>query len=445
MGTDVFTRGALVMSRRWRMRVVLAALVVEVVVWSYVGTLYLAVGALVLLLLLLVLGRRSQPLPTPPQLPPWVPPWQARTSHIDHRRLQVVAPAMRRRRRLWAVSLWSALGMGIRRWPRVGAAAVATLMAAPAWLRGHASHVSHILAALPSRLSRPNALTPTAMPAAIRALTALLDRTLAELGIAGQVATIEQTARGLTLCLQTHELNPTHMHAIRTTLRTHAPTARWTPNQRIRVPLPVAAPLDASCASPCVPILRRGRVTLWWPLREMRPLILVGDLVPVLLTLEDSLESLPRLLVYDPEQSLTQASAGTRWPSHTPDALAIASTHAHFTAFCRAQTPDRTPPAPLTLLVVAPDMAAWRVLTPLLTGLSGGVRLIVALTRGANHPAAQDACHFGHIVEIGASGREVLPEACRPPGLVPPRPGTILAWQTPQRFWRGTLIRRNPR
>jgi hypothetical protein len=185
-------------------------------------------------------------------------------------------------------------------------------------------------------------------------------------------------------------------------------------------------------------------MTLWWPLRETCPLILAGDALPVLHTLQDSLASLPRLLVYDPEQSLAaQASKCARWPTHTPDALALASAHALRTAFCRAQTPEVPPPAPLTLLVIAPDASAWRDLTPLLTGLDGGVRLIVALTAGASHPSAQDACRLGQVVEIGAYGREGLPEACRPPGLLAPHPGTILAWQTGQCVWRGPPIRRN--
>jgi hypothetical protein len=117
--------------------------------------------------------------------------------------------------------------------------------------------------------------------------------------------------------------------------------------------------------------------------------------------------------------------------------------HALRSAFCRTQTLDAPSPAPLTLVVVAPDMAAWRDLTPILTGLDDGVRLVVALTAGASHGAAQDACRLGQVVEIGAYGREALPEACRPPGLIAPRPGVALAWQTAQRFWRGTPIRRN--
>ena len=95
----------------------------------------------------------------------------------------------------------------------------------------------------------------------------------------------------------------------------------------------------------------------------------------------------------------------------------------------------------MTLLVVAPDAAAWRDLTPLLAQWDdGGVRLILALTAPPSHAAAQDACRRGQIVEVGALGHAALPEACRPPGLAAPRPGMVLAWIEPQLAWRGTPI-----
>jgi hypothetical protein len=425
MGTDVFVRNTGVISARWRMRVVLAALVIGVVAWSYIPTPHLVGSALVLLLTLVFLRRRARSLPAPP----WVPPWQEHTGLIDHRRLQAVAPARRPHRRSRARGPWGAL------------AAVQTVSAQ---MRVCATCWAQVFAALPSQLPRPAPITPTVMPATIATLNAVVDHALADAGVAGQVAAIERTSRSASVSLQTHELSPAQTLAIRTTLRMHAPTVRWTGTQRLAVSLPLAASLHSTHAPLCVPILRRGAMTVWWPLRETRPLILAGDALPFLHVLLSSLASAPRLLLYDPEQTLTaQTSASACWPIHMPDALASASTHALRTAFCRTQTPDMSPSAPLTLVVVAPDAAAWRDLTPLLSGLDGGVQLVLALTAGASHPAAQDACRLGQVVEIGAYGREALPEACRPPGLVPPRPGMALAWQTPQRFWRGTPIRRN--
>jgi hypothetical protein len=100
-------------------------------------------------------------------------------------------------------------------------------------------------------------------------------------------------------------------------------------------------------------------------------------------------------------------------------------------------------PSSLILIAVDPPAAAWYDLTPLLMQRDSGVCVVIALTAGATDSAAQDACRRGQVVEVGALGREGLPESCRPPGLAAPRPGMVVAWQSSRRQWRGAPIRQD--
>jgi hypothetical protein len=440
MVPDLFAHDAGLIVARRRMRLTLAALVINMVVWSYSPYPHLVAGAVVLLLALLFLGRRRA-LPSPP----WTPPWQRRTRPTRNRRAPSAAPARRPRRTRRASSVRRALAAGLRRSAGAITTIAAAIVALPARLRKHGARWAQTLAAIPARRARPAPVAPTMLPGVVSALTAATEQALADAGVAGQVSASESTPRAITLTLQTTELSAAQTRHIRTALRVLAPAVRWTETHRLSVPLPLARSLVPDPVPPCVPILRRRAMTLWWPLTETHPLILAGDALPTLHALLDTLAGSPGLLLYDPEQTLTAHSlAGDRWPAHTPDALASACAHALRTAYCRTHQPNASLPAPLMLVVVAPDAEAWRDLASLLARPDdGGVRLILALTVGASHPAAQDACRRGAVVEIGALGRTALPEACRPPGLAAPRPGMVLAWQTPQRHWRGLPIRRS--
>jgi hypothetical protein len=437
MGTDLLARGAALIAARWRRRLLLAALVIDMVLWGYDPAPALAGGAVVVpLLVLMCLRRRLRP-----RRPPWSPPWQA-YGETSHRRRphRMGSTGVRRvpmlRRRRQAVTI---------------RAAAAILQALPARLRAHGWRWAQTMAALRAHLRRPAPIAPGLLPNMLAALTVATERALTEAGVVGEVNASESTPRAVALMLQISDLSPAQTRQIRTTLRVFAPALHWSGSPRLLVPLPLALSPEPTQAPCCVPILRRtnlGRVQtapiLWWPLRETHPLVLAGDALPTLLAMLETLAGLPGLLLYDPEQTLTaQTTAGDRWPAHTPDALAITCAHALRTAYRCTHLPDAPLPPPLTLVVAAPDAEAWRDLTPLLSRPGGGVRLILALTLGASHVAAQDACRRGHIVEIGALGHSDLPEACRPPGLAAPPAGMVLAWQTSHLVWRGAPIRRH--
>jgi len=438
MVSHLLSRSAHLMSMRWLIRLLLATLIVSVIHWSDSPSPYLAGGAVALILMLCSLKRRPVSL-----APPWVPPWQARSRHVHWYSGIASRTGQTHGARCIDCLLRSLIG-GARRWDaRVTAL---TLAIQSGVVRSNARRTRRAQTSLesPARQSHPTSVASTVTPDLVAALTAATERSLAESGVTGHVGALESTRRSVTITLETLERSAGQTRQIRDMLRPRAPSVRWRGVDQLHIQLPFESSRNVAQLPPCVPILRCRAATRWWPLSETRPLILAGDALPTLYTMLDTLADTPGLLLYDPEQVLiARARAVSRWPAHSADALATACTHALQIAYRRTQASAAPSPSPLTLIVIAPDGATWRDLAPLLTQPDDeGVQLIVALTAGASHPAAQDVCQRGHIVEIGGFGNEMLPEACRPPGLATPRPGMVLAWQTPHRFWRGRPVRR---
>jgi hypothetical protein len=425
------------MSMRWLIRLLLATLIVSVIHWSDSPSPYLAGGSVALILMLCSLKRRPVSL-----APPWAPPWQASSRHVTWHS-GIASQTGQTHRTQYIHALLRSLIDGARRWAaRITALRLAIQLVV---VRPKARRTRRAQKSLesPAQLSRPIPVASTVTRGVVAALTAATERALAESGVTGHVGVLESTRRSVTITLETLERSAGQTRQIRDLLRPRASSVRWRGVDQLHIQLPFESSRDVAQRPLCVPILRRCTTTLWWPLSETRPLILAGDAVPTLYTLLDRLADTPGLLIYDPEQVLSvPATAVDRWPAHSADALATACTHALHIAYCRTQASAAPSPSPLTLIVVAPDGAIWRDLAPLLAQPDhGGVRLIVALTAGASHPSAQDVCRRGQVVEIGGFGNETLPEACRPPGLASPRPGMVLAWQTPQRYWHGRPIR----
>ncbi len=438
MVSHLLSRSARLISMRWLIRLLLAALVVSVVNWSDRPSPYLAGGAVALILMLCSLERRPVSL-----APPWAPPWQASSRHVKWHSGIASRTGQTHEARYIHRLLGSLIG-GVRRWAARVTALTLAIQLVVVRPKAHRKRRAQTSLESPARLSYPTSVASTVTPGVVAALTAATESALAERGVTGHVGALESTRRSVTITLETLERSAAQTRQIRDMLRPRAPSVRWRGVDKLHIQLPFESSRNVAQRPLCVPILRRRTATLWWPLSETRPLILAGDALPTLYALLDTLADTPGLLLYDPEQVLiARARAVSRWPAHSADALATTCTHALQIAYRRTQVSAASSPSPQTLIVVAPDGATWRDLAPLLAQPDdGGVRLIVALTAGASHPGARDVCRRGQVVEIGGFGNETLPEACRPPGLATPRPGMVLAWQTPHRYWRGRPVRR---
>jgi hypothetical protein len=257
------------------------------------------------------------------------------------------------------------------------------------------------------------------------------------------VFALEQSARHISISLATHTpLSRSQQQRLSGALRSLAAPVRWTTPATFRISLPIAIPLDAPLAV-CVPILRRGRNTLWWPLASIGHLVLAGDtdgaLAAMLQAVVTVAERQPiTLALHDPEGELQNLTLPGL--TATSDALAMARLRALRAAWAaHQQQPIRSEPA-LILIVVAPDTLAWREIAPLLQGPGNDIYTFIILSNSDAIAEARDACHRVAVLEIGGPG-VTLPESHRLPGIAEPRVGEALARRPERNIWRGAPIR----
>jgi hypothetical protein len=293
---------------------------------------------------------------------------------------------------------------------------------------------------------------PRCSTVALAALAAAVTAALEQIVENGAVVSLEQSARAVTVEVRTHsQLSRTQQQRLAAAVRAVAPAVRWLSATTLRIPLPVTIPDDAAL-TPCVPALRRGRATIWWPLLSARHILLAADayhtlaaMVGALITLADTKCPLT-IALHDPAGELR----GQPLPrlSATPDALARARLRA-LRASWAAQRGDVADPEPaLVLVVAAPDEIVWRDLAPLLATPAAHVSVLVLLNTDLAVAEARDACHKAPVIEIGPStgsggvggGAALLPESHRPPGTAPPRAGEALAWRPGFGLMRGTPL-----
>jgi hypothetical protein len=262
-------------------------------------------------------------------------------------------------------------------------------------------------------------------------------------GVDGGPVALSQTAAAVDIELaSTTLLSASQLRQIKVVLQTLSKDARWTPSGTLRVSLPVTMPPD-TLLSPCVPVLRRRRSTLWWPLVRVRHIVLAGDARLTLAAMVSALTTVANrnaltFALHDPEGELR--SLALPQLAATSDALASARLHSLRRAWAAQHQQPTAPEPPLVLIAVTPDEIAWRDLAPLLADADAGVHVLVLLSASSGATEIRDACHQVSVIEVSGVEGVALPESHRPPGLLAPRTGDVLAWQSHRRTWRGTPI-----
>lgn len=394
-------------------------LVVSVMLWCGGAPPQRVAGVLVLLAGQLIVARTKR---VSTRRPPWSPPW-SREVAVSSKQLNRPSRWKQRLPRL------------VKDARRIAAVVVEHVVVLPG--RGVTRLLSHH--------ARAQATTEPslALPVLLGGLVPAIEGALQEHGDHWPVIAIESGRRSVTLVFDRPKTNADSTKQMRERVRSRFPSARWIDIHRLRLPLPLTQPIATGLENLWAPIMRRRGTTLWWPLSEWRPWIIAGECAATTRAILGALAGAIDLL-YDPERSLgALLGADTSGLVHRPDALALACARSLRGAYARQRAPDGVLPPPLTLVVVAPDANVWQDLKLLLAQPHSGVRLILVLSTGVSHPAAQDACQLGSVVEVGAYGVVALPEACRPPGLAAPPPGHMLAWHSAHDWWRGSPIRHN--
>jgi hypothetical protein len=474
-------------------QIVLALLVVSVfglIVDSQAGTSLVPTLTIALLTARWRLDRLPRPMPPQPASSlPRVPPWRANTAWLPKSRTRVATARLEHRppwRRGWARFLPH------RRFPAPvrrtrSATRVSSVIGAPRRLVSDptdrlrssvmARFVSRFVSVsngttglMPNRrpsrsIAHPASVTappvtqrrtlrvlrvrarrgtPPCGPVMLATLAAAVTTALEQIVENGAVVALEQTARTVTIELRTRTpLTRIQQGRLAKALRAIAPTVRWPSTTTLRISLPVTTS-DAVALAPCVPVLHKGRATIWWPLASARHILLAGDahdtlaaMVGALTTLADANCPLTFAL-HDPAGEL-RGQALPRLAA-TSDALATARLRVLRASWAaqRGETTDAKPP--LVLVVAAPDEIVWRDLAPLLATPAANVHVLVLLNADLGVTEARDACHQAQVLEIGGDGVTPLPESHRPPGTVAPRAGEALAWRPGLGSTRGTPL-----
>lgn len=203
--------------------------------------------------------------------------------------------------------------------------------------------------------------------------------------------------------------------------------------------LQVRGPLAAlpSGAVPVVPLWCQRTGVVWWSLGASPVLMLAGaahaTLALQLAALQTDADRV--IWVHDPQHRLTSTPFAI--PPATPDALFQALHHMRHQQF---QPPPGSSPLTHILAVVEPDAATWVRVYPFLRDPPPGVALLVLVGSISDPALIRDLCHRLPVLDVGSRTGPTLPDACRLPGVPPPRPGQACVWWGRQHLGQGTPI-----
>lgn len=214
----------------------------------------------------------------------------------------------------------------------------------------------------------------------------------------------------------------------------HGIYARWSgPQLQVRG-VPKRMPSDSV---PAIPLWRQHTRTVWWSLGASPVLLLAGaahtTLALQLAALQTDADRV--IWVHDPQHRLTSTPFAI--PPATPDALFQALQHIRQQQF---QPPRNPQTATHVLAVVEPDAATWVRVYPFLRDPPPGVALLVLVGPRSDPALLRDVCHRVPVLDVGSRTGPTLPDACRLPGVRPPRPGQALVWWGRQHLGQGTPI-----
>ena len=217
-------------------------------------------------------------------------------------------------------------------------------------------------------------------------------------------------------------------------LAAHGLHIAWHGSQlQVRGPLAALPP----GAVPVVPLWRQRTGVVWWSLGASPALVLAGaahaTLALQLAALQTDADRV--IWVHDPQHRL--ASTPFAIPPATPDALFQALHHIRQQQF---QPPRNPQTATHVLAVVEPDAATWVRVYPFLRDPPQGVALLVLVGSHSDPSLLRDVCHRVPVLDVGSRTGPTLPDACRLPGVRPPRPGQALVWWGRQHLGQGTPI-----
>ncbi|NJO82548.1 MAG: hypothetical protein HC828_06775 [Blastochloris sp.] len=210
--------------------------------------------------------------------------------------------------------------------------------------------------------------------------------------------------------------------------------AAWHGSQlQVRGPL-VALPPGAV---PVVPLWRQRTGVVWWSLGASPVLLLAGaahaTLALQLAALQTDADRV--IWVHDPQHRLARTPFAI--PPATPDALFQALQHIRQQQF---QPPCNPQTATHVLAVVEPDAATWVRVYPFLRDPPPGVALLVLVGPRSDPALLREVCHRVPVLDVGSRTGSTLPDACRLPGVPPPRPGQALVWWGRQHLGQGRPI-----
>lgn len=206
------------------------------------------------------------------------------------------------------------------------------------------------------------------------------------------------------------------------------------------------APVVPDLPQRCVPLMRRGRSTLYWPFPDAAQphLFLAGDAVLLLAAIVRVLQRAGGVTFRCADSGHVLRTLGLLDMQHDGSALATVRLAALQRTWAAQHTDTvgvvATQDAPVVLIVVHPDEIVWRDLLPLVrTDSAPGVHVLALLDTAVQTTEARTCCHHVPVVEMVQDGMP-LPIDFHPPGVDPPSPGTVLAWRPGHPPVRGTPL-----